>query len=133
MKELRDFSTVAELKASKLDYEIAVSQTKALTTLAESVKAIATFLTSNRLPEILEGYAKASAVNGILQGLVTHSGRGGMDARLMKQNAIEASEFIEKCFEHYSEKLAAKKMGEVDTEIHDGENDFKKWQEQNKK
>lgn len=107
--------------------EIEVKQTEALTTLAEGVKALATFVSGGGLQALLNGYAKSQAVKDILGGLAAHDGRNALDARVLGQNAIDIVHQIEAVFDKYAESLASK--AERDPEVKDGENEFKKWAE----
>ncbi len=105
----------------------ALAQTKALESLATSVNALTSFLTGGGLAQVLTGYAKTQSVAGILSGLVAKDGRSGLDPRVMNQNAIEVSTFIETVFDHYSKRL--KDKHERDPEIKDAEADFNSFTE----
>lgn len=104
-------------------------QTKALTSLATSINALATFVTQGGLGNLLEGYSKIAAGNGILQGLVTHSGRQGLDARTMKQNGIEAFHAMNSMQEAMKERLREQRENPElsEQELHDAENEFLAW------
>lgn len=118
--------------AAKLDLvvtetkELMAAQTKALTVMAESMQMIATFLNTG-LPQALAVQAKANGVSAILQGLMSKEGRNGLDARFIKQNAIESVQAIEAVHDEYQEILKAKANKELDPKLHDGESEFKKW------
>lgn len=98
--------------------EIELKQTEvtALATLAESTNAIANFLTGGGLLNILNGYSKSQAVKEMLGGLTTHAGRNALDARTIKQNAVEIVEAIEAVYSKYQERLSSKEPR--DPEIH---------------
>lgn len=102
-------------------------QTKALSKIAESLGALSTFLTTGGLQTILQGYSKANAVQGFFQGLASHDGRGALDARVIKQNALEIVAAIEAAHDKFAEVLKKKKEGPVDPELHDGEEMFREW------
>lgn len=104
--------------------ELEIKQTEALATLAEGVKSLAAFVTGGGLHAVLSGYAKSQAVKDILGGLASHDGRNSLDARHLKQNALEIVEAIEQVWDKYAERIAAKEPR--DPEIHDAEEDFKK-------
>lgn len=110
--------------------EIEVQQTKALTSLAEGVNAIAAFLTRGGLTDVLSGYARSQAVKDILGGLAAHDGRNALDSRVLGQNAIEIVHQVEAVFEKYGERL--KEKGKRDPELHDGEAEFKEFEEKQK-
>jgi hypothetical protein len=114
-----------ELPAVKTEKELAIQQIEATTQLANSVKTLADFVVGGGLQAVLNGYAKTQCVKDILGGLTAHSGRDGLDARTLSQNAIEIVEQVEKVFEKYSERLEGKNR---DPEVKDAETDFKKWQ-----
>lgn len=117
-----------------LPIEVKEAEVKALTTLAESTKAIAEFLTDGGLTQVLQGYSRAQSVGGMLSGLLTNMGRHGLDARTMDQNALEIVASIEKVYDKYQEKLEAKRKGEVyDDEIKDPEKSFRDWVEEQEK
>ncbi|OQB10454.1 MAG: hypothetical protein BWY21_00375 [Parcubacteria group bacterium ADurb.Bin216] len=109
----------------KEQHALQVRQTEALTTLAEGVKAIAEFLSGGGLNAVLSGYARSQAVQSILGGLATNSGRNALDARVLGQNAIEIVEQVEAVFGKYKERLEEREQR--DPELKDGESDFNKW------
>lgn len=108
--------------------ELMAAQTQALTVMANSMQMIATFLNQG-LPQMIAAQSKAQAVTGVLNGLMTKEGRNGLDARFIKQNAIEAVSAIEAVHDEYQEILAAKAKGQQDPEIHDPEKEFRDWAE----
>lgn len=139
-RELKPFdpSPVAVQRALNLAqvesplYEIQVKQTEALANLAEGVKTLAAFVTGGGLQQLLQGYSKAQSVQGILNGLAAHDGRNALDARVIKQNAIEITQIIESCYDKFAEVLSAKQRGEVrDPDIKDAEADYAAWKERN--
>ncbi len=86
--------------------------------------AITTVLKSPELTNLLEGMAKTKAVGGMMEALVQHGGRQGLDARTMNQNAIEMCHFAEMAFEQYRKTLKSKNEG-VSDELVDAERDFR--------
>lgn len=103
--------------------EIKEQEVKALTVLAESTKEIATFITGGGLAKMLTGMARTNGINGVVTALVQHGGRQALDARTIKQDAIDAVTRIEEAFKYYQEHIAAKR----DPEIKDPEVDFREW------
>lgn len=93
-----------------------VTSEDALIVLASATDQIANFLTGGGLLKVLNGYAKAQAVKEILGGLATHDGRNSLDARTIKQNALEIVEMVEAVMSKYSERLSDKEPR--DPEIH---------------
>lgn len=102
-------------------------ETEALTVLANSMNAIANFVTQGGLTQVLSGYARSQAVKEILGGLAAHDGREALDARVLKQNAVEIVQQVEAVFDKYKEKVMDKTP--QDPDIHDGEAQFKAWVE----
>ena len=100
-------------------------ETEALTVLASSVNALASFVTQGGLTQVLSGYARSQAVKEILGGLAAHDGRDALDARVLKQNAVEIVSQVEAVFDKYKEKVMDKSP--QDPDIHDGEATFKAW------
>lgn len=94
-----------------------VSSEDALIVLASATDQIANFLTGGGLIKVLNGYARTQAVKEMLGGLTTHDGRQALDARTLKQNAVEIVEAIEQVFSKYQERLSSKEPR--DPEIHD--------------
>lgn len=134
--EIRDTQTGAmisaqkiEIEAIKVKNEIALQQTQALTSIAQSLSLLTNFLQNGGLTTLLQGYSKAQAVGGILQGLATHAGRNGLDARVLEQDAIEIVHKIEAVYKKYQERLEAETKGELDPDLHDAEDTFRKWVE----
>lgn len=106
------------------------NQAKAMTLMAEAVQGLSNFL-STGLPQILHGYSKAQSVHSVLNGLVTNAGRGGLDARTHKQNAVDAIHLIETFYAHYSEVLGGKAES-APRPIIDSEAGFEEWAQKNK-
>lgn len=112
------------------EYELEVKQTEALTALAKASTEIATFVTSGGLSSLLSGVARGNAVSAMLGGLTQHAGRDGLDARTLKQNAIEIVEQIEAVFTKFEERLSAKRRGEErDGEVKNAEDlgNYSEW------
>ena len=117
----------------KQQTELIQKQTEALTTLAESTKAIATFLSGGGLTDLVSQHARSQIAQGILSGLASHAGRDALDARTMGQNATEIVHIIEKIFDKAAERQKARADGErLDEQVHDAEASFKAWQEKRK-
>lgn len=109
--------------------DIALMQAQAATSIAQSLAVISSFIASGGLATMLTGIAKTQAANGVIQGLVTHSGRQGLDARFATQNMKDAFHSIEALYDGFAERLAEKKRGQVFEEV-DAEAAFKHWAEQ---
>lgn len=115
---------VVKLEEKKL--EIADRQATALARLAD-------FFTGDGLPRVLGAMGQSNAAASLLQGLTTHSGRGGLDARTQVQDAKEICHLVQAVFAEFEEKLSAKARGEVrDPEVKDAEAAFKEWKDGNK-
>jgi hypothetical protein len=111
-------------------HELEIRKTEIAEVQATALKAIADFITGSGLAKTLGAVSQAGAASSLLQGLTTHSGRAGLDARTQGQDALEICHLVQKVFAQFEEKLSAKANGEVtDEEIHDGEEGFKKWKE----
>ncbi len=119
-------NTKAVLRA-KHDEAVPAIQTTAvaLTQLADAVTVIAEFVTSGGLMAVLQGQARANAVSSVITGLIGKDGRGGLDPRVVNQNALETAHMVEAFFEAYQEKLAQQVKG-YDPELKDAESDFNK-------
>lgn len=116
---------VIKLEEKKL--EIAERQTIALEKLAG-------FLTGEGLTRTLGAFAKSNSAASLLQGLTTHDGRKGLDARTQAQDAKEICHLVERVFAEFEEKLTAKAKGEAqESELHDGERDFNEWMKEQQK
>ncbi len=99
------------------DRELLAKQTEALTVLASGVNALAEFVVNGGLSQMMSGYARTQSVQGILNGLAAHGGRAALDARFLKQNALEITEAIEQVFDKYKQRTAETAAGERDPEI----------------
>lgn len=107
---------------------VSEAHVQALEKAADSLHVIASFINGGGLQKVLSGYARAQSVTALLGGLTSHSGRNGLDARTLDQNALEIATQVEKVFAKYQEILDAKAKGEErDNEMHDAEKDFAKW------
>lgn len=106
--------------------EVEVRHTEALETIGRSLNSLCTFVTSGGLSSLLSGYARSQAVKEILGGLAAHDGRNALDARVLNQNALEIVTQVEAVFKKYQENLSSKEVR--DSDIHDGEAQFKKWE-----
>lgn len=109
----------------KIDRELlSISQAKALTSISNNFDHLVEFLTQGGLIAVLEGYSRSQGVNALLNGLLAAEGRKGLDAKNLKQNALEIVEALESVFDKYEEKLGSKLKR--DPELKDAEKDFKK-------
>lgn len=122
--------SVAEKRAA---IELQTKQTQALETLAQSTAVIAKFLEGGGLTSVLQGYSKGLAINGILQGLVQSQGRGGLDARFINQNAVDAYHAIDKAYDAFASRLAEKAEANLDPEIHNAEAEYLKFKARNER
>lgn len=112
--------------------DISLMQAQAATSIANSLAVISSFIASGGLATMLTGIAKTQAANGVIQGLVTHSGRNGLDARFATQNMKDAFHSIEALYDGFAERLAEKKRGQAFEEV-DAEAGYKHWAEQEDK
>lgn len=81
----------------------------ALTALAQAVSALPAAM--NQAVNLL---VKGGGVNSILGGLAQHDGRKALDARTMKQNAIEIVEQMEQVFKKYNERMSSQELRSPD-------------------
>lgn len=101
---------------------IAIAQVKALAEVSQSFKAIAEFVTGEGLKETLKGNARYNAVNGAITGLTSNAGRLGLDARTMKQDAIDTVYRVEQFHKEYERFIAERNSGEeYDDDLYDAE------------
>lgn len=131
MSDLPQLKQLSSSEVTQIKHELEQKQTEALVTLAKATSEIATFISGGGLTKLLSGVARGNAVSSMLGGLTTHAGRNGLDARTLKQNAVEVVEQIEAVFSKFEERLAAKNKGEErDPEIKDpptNENTYTEW------
>jgi hypothetical protein len=123
--------TITAVTTQDLALERSERDSRALAALAESITSLTQFITTGGLANLLSGYARTNGVNGMLQGLAQHSGRGSLDARTIQQNATEIVTQVEAVFDKYAERTLDKKDRNPD--IQNGEEDFKAWVEKKKK
>ncbi len=88
----------------------------ALETQANALAHIAQFLGGTTLPQVLQQIAVTNGMNGMLSGLVSADGRQGLDARTMKQNALEISTVIQETIKKVTSDLIKKTRPLVDGE-----------------
>ena len=101
---------------------IAIAQVKALAEVSQSFKDIAEFVTGEGLKETLKGNARYNAVNATLSGLTSNAGRLGLDARTMKQDAIDTVYKVEAFHKEYERIIAERNNGEeYDDDLYDAE------------
>lgn len=119
-------NTKAVLKARNEEAVPAMQTTAvALSQLASAVTTIAEFVSNGGLLAVLQGQARANAVSSVITGLIGKDGRGGLDPRVVKQNALETAHMVEAFFEAYQKKLTQQTEGH-DSELKDAEADFNK-------
>lgn len=114
--------------------DIEIAKTQSLAKLADAVSDIACFLNNGGLSTLLQGYARANSINGILQGLAAHDGRNALDARVLSQNSLEIVEQIQRAYAKMHERVTEKEPR--DPEIHDAQKGYDEWKsklEENKK
>ena len=99
----RDVQLVEEQKN-----EIAIRQTQALEVIGNSLATLVNYIGNGGLAATLSGYARSQSVKEILGGLAAHDGRNALDARTIKQNALEITEAIEAVFAKYQDRLSEK-------------------------
>lgn len=85
---------------------------------ATALTSIANFLSGTTLPEVLQTIAVNGAAQHLLGGLTSHAGRQGLDARTMKQNALDIAYLVESVFKKLSSHGASRQGFK---EPHDGE------------
>lgn len=106
VKEVTISNVVTDQAPATTDRELLMQQTQALTVLAQGVNSLAEFVVNGGLGQMLSGYARTQSVQGILNGLAAHGGRAALDARFLKQNALEITEAIEQVFDKYKQRTA---------------------------
>lgn len=104
-----------------------IAQQQALTSISKSLEKISSFLESGGVEKLLQGYAKAQAVNALLGGLSAASSNGRVDARVHKQVAVEIPHLVAEVFKHCESHFGALAKGERSEEVVDGEKEFKEW------
>lgn len=103
---------------------------ESVVTIAESLKGISTFLAGQTLPQVLESYSIMACLGQIMNGLTANQGRVGLDARTIKQDAIDGTHRILAAFDHLRETFEQRKNGERAAEIVDPEADYLKWKKE---
>lgn len=83
--------------------------------------ALTNVLKSPEMGQFVETLAKGKALSGMMEALVSHDGRKGLDASTMKQNAIEISHFIDQVFDKFKTRAVEKSSGEVASDLVDNE------------
>lgn len=83
---------------------------------AQALTSIATFLSGVTLKDILQHQAVNGAVHQILGGLAAKDGRNALDARTMKQNAVDIAYLIEQVLGKVTSHALSRSR-----EVHDGE------------
>lgn len=74
---------------------------------ANALTLIASFLQQGGLDRAVNTLVKGNGIAGILSGLAHHDGRNALDARMLKQNALEIVEQLELVFNKYNERLSS--------------------------
>jgi hypothetical protein len=103
---------------------------ESVVTIAESLKGISTFLSGQTLPQVMESYAIMSCLGQIMNGLTANQGRVGLDARTIKQDAIDGTHRILAAFDHLRDTFEQRKNGERTAEVVDPEADYLKWKKE---
>lgn len=106
---------------------VVAEQTKALTTISESLKQLSDFVSKGGLTELVKGYTQTQIAQGVLQGLASHDGRNALDARFIKQNALEIVHAIEAVFDKAKERNETKDS--LDSEIKNAEDAYSVWKD----
>lgn len=120
-------NTKAVMRANQTEAVPAIQTTAiALTDLAKAVTSISEFITEGGLLSLLQGQARSSAVSSVITGLIGKDGRGNLDPRLVKQNALETAHMVEAFFKAYQDHLKNINNPNYDSELKDAEADFKK-------
>lgn len=105
---MNDIIPIREIETSletKTPSEITIEQTKALISIAESFKAIASFLHEGGIQTSIARITQGSIMSSIFGGLAAKDGRNSLDARTIKQNSLEVVEIIEQVFNKMNERL----------------------------
>jgi hypothetical protein len=95
----------AIVKPETADHELQIRQTEALASLAQGINDIASFFTQGGIQAALSAHTKGAILQGIFNGLASHGGRNSLDARTIKQNALEAVELVMAAFDKMSERI----------------------------
>lgn len=99
--------------------DVAIKQVEALATLSKGVADIAAFLNQGGIQSLLTSYTKGQIASSILGGMAAKDGRNSLDARTIKQNALEITEVMEAVFNKVNER--AKEREPRNPEIKDAE------------
>jgi hypothetical protein len=111
--------------------EIQEESNKALRQIGESLAILSQFVSAGGLVELVRSASLASGANALLGGLAVKNGRESLDARTLKQNAIEIAEQVLLIHDKFKERLSAEAKGKTrDPDIHDPDKEFEKWKEQ---
>lgn len=108
-------------------------QTKALVSIGESLKQLSNFVSNGGLTELVKGYTQTQIAQGVLQGLASHDGRNALDARYLKQNAIEIVHAIEAVFDKAKERTEAASDKKLDPELKNAEDAYQNWKKAQEK
>lgn len=81
---------------------------------ANALTVIASFLQQGGLDRAVNTLVKGNGIAGMLSGLAHHDGRRALDARVLKQNALEIVEQLELVFNKYNERLSSKSQRNPD-------------------
>lgn len=117
-----DFQQRLEIEKATNEMAVAQENAKNLALIGHSLSVLASFITSGRLERLLSLQAQVGCASSIAAGITQHGGRLGLDARTIKQNALEITEFTQSIFSKLGERLSEKPR---DPELHDSENDYK--------
>lgn len=86
---------------------IAERQVLAAEQTASALTVIAQFLQEGGIEKAINTLVKGNGIAGMLSGLAHHDGRKALDARLLKQNALEIVEQLELVYKKYNERLSS--------------------------
>lgn len=103
--------------------ELSAKEVHALVTNSISLaisSAVLDIISSPQVATFMESAAKGKALSGMLEALVSHDGRKGLDAQTMKQNSLEIAHFIEQAFNKFKERARDVENG-VDPELKSAE------------
>lgn len=104
------------------EQSLRLKEAEALVTLSQAVKSLTAFVTEGGLQAVVAAHTKGSIISQILGGLAAKDGRNALDARVIKQNAIEIAESVVQVFSKMHERM---QDSERDPEIKDAEKDLK--------
>jgi len=102
----------------------------AVVKIGDALDSLSKFVAGQTLPQVMESYAIMTCLGQIMNGLTSSEGRKGLDARTIKQDAIDGSHRILAAFDHLRDTFEQRKNGERTAEIVDPEADYLKWKKE---